>query len=128
MGLCVGIIKLISTAKGASKDLRWIDIEVKAFSTVLEELKNDVLADIEDATTVRSGVDAALKGCKTTLEEVTKSLEGLSISSSNPTGPGKSRKLKDAVKWTWKKDDTEKLLNAIQQHKTTIMTGVLGES
>ncbi|KAM7205753.1 hypothetical protein V8F20_002986 [Naviculisporaceae sp. PSN 640] len=128
MGLCGNIAKLISTAKGASKDLRWVDIEIKAFSVVLEELKVDVLAGVEDATSVRSGVSAALEGCETTLEEVTKGLEGLSISSSCATGSGKRRKLKDAVKWTWKKDDTEKLLTAIQQHKTSIMAGVLGET
>ncbi|KAM7202249.1 hypothetical protein V8F33_002966 [Rhypophila sp. PSN 637] len=97
LGLCGNILKLLSTAKGAQKDLRIIDIEIKAFSTVLEELRVDTLAEGRDSTTNQAGVNAAIEGCKGTLDELTSGLEGLSISESCSSAPGKRRKIKDAT-------------------------------
>ncbi|KAM7210397.1 hypothetical protein V8F06_014214 [Rhypophila decipiens] len=119
LDLCSNILKLLSTAKAAQNDLRIIDIEIKAFSTVLEELR--------DPTANQAGVNAAIEGCKETLDELTSGLEGLSISESCSSAPGKRRKIRDAVMWTLRKDDIEKLRAAIQQHKTNLMIGLLGD-
>jgi hypothetical protein len=68
-----------------------------------------------------------VEGCRNTVEELSKELDGLSLANTSHTAPAKRQRLKGSLQWCLKETKTRKLLDEMMQHKTTLTLALLGE-
>lgn len=71
--------------------------------------------------------NGVVEGCRSTVDELSKELDGLSIANSSHITPSKRQRIKGTLKWCLKEDKTRKLLDETIQHKTTLTLALLGE-
>lgn len=120
---------LIETTKDAPKDLRQIFIEISPLKATLESLKFLSDTDSEFSGTLQSlnEVEGAVRGCHNAVDELSKELDGLSISQSSQATQGKRQMLKGSLKWCLKESRAQKLLDDAVRHKSTISLALIGE-
>jgi len=68
-----------------------------------------------------------VEGCRGTVEELAKELDGLTLANVSHVAPGKRQRIKGSMQWCLKESKTRKLLDEMMQHKSTLTLALLGE-
>ncbi|KAF2106329.1 hypothetical protein BDV96DRAFT_654718 [Lophiotrema nucula] len=110
---------LIETTQDAPRDLKHIFIEISSLKAVLESFDTLSQGSLHDKSVV--------EGCRSTVDEISQELEGLSITHGLSVGSGKRQRIKGALKWTMKEEKVRKLLDETILHKSTITLAMLGD-
>ncbi|KAH7379601.1 hypothetical protein BKA66DRAFT_550433 [Pyrenochaeta sp. MPI-SDFR-AT-0127] len=120
---------LIETANDAPRDLRHVLIEMSSLKAILESFDFLSTTDFSDSTQSLADYNGVVEGCRGTVEELSKELDGLSLAGPSDinVAPGKRRRIKQSFQWCLKEGKTRKLLDEAMQHKTTLTLALLGE-
>jgi hypothetical protein len=97
---------------------------------ILQALKSlDFLSrpEFSDGTQGLIDPDGLVEGCRSTVEEISKALDGLSLTNTSQTAPGKRERIKGSLQWCMKESKIRKLLDETTNHKSTITLALLGE-
>jgi hypothetical protein len=68
-----------------------------------------------------------IEGCRSTVEEISKELNGISLHNASNAAPGKRQRVKGSLQWCLKESKTRKLLDETMKHKSTLTLALLGE-
>ncbi|KAF2647623.1 hypothetical protein K491DRAFT_699509 [Lophiostoma macrostomum CBS 122681] len=118
---------LIETAQDAPRELRQIFIEVSSLKTVLENFDFLSQPGLSSTAQMLADPDGVVEGCRSTVDELAKELDQLSLARSSNAHPGKRRRIETSLKWCMNASKTRKLLDETIKHKTTISLALLGE-
>jgi hypothetical protein len=94
---------------------------------VLESFEFLSRPEFTDATQSLANPDGIIEGCRSTVEEISRSLDGLSLTNVSHVAPGKRQRIKGALQWGMKETNLRKLLDDTMKHKSTITLALLGE-
>jgi hypothetical protein len=124
---------LIETTRDAPKDLRHIFIEITSLKATLESLAflSGADSDFSQAISDLNGMDGAVTGCRTTMNQLATELDKVKISTAGDNSISgatrKRQKVKDSVRWLLKESSALKLIEQASVHKSTISVALLGE-
>lgn len=120
---------LIETAQDAPRDLRHIFVEISSLKSVLESFQFLFESESGFSDTVQNlgNVDGTVQGCRTTVEDLARELDGISLSQGSQTTVGKRQKIRGSLNWCLKESKARKLLADIAQHKATITLTLLSD-
>jgi Cdc6-like AAA superfamily ATPase len=94
---------------------------------VLESFEFLSRPEFTDATQSLANPDGIIEGCRSTVEEISKGLDGLSLTDASHIAPSKRRRIKGALQWVMEESKFRKLLDETMKHKSTITLALLGE-
>ncbi|KAF2677735.1 hypothetical protein K458DRAFT_279402, partial [Lentithecium fluviatile CBS 122367] len=118
---------LMETAHDAPRELRHIFIEVSSLKAVLENLEFLTQPEFSDTAQSVADVNGVVEGCRSAVDEISKVLDGLSLTNTSHVVPGKRQRIKGSLQWCLKESKTRKLLDEIMKHKTTLTLALLKE-
>jgi hypothetical protein len=94
---------------------------------VLESFEFLSRPEFTDATQSLADPDGIVEGCRSTVEEISKGLDGLSLTNASQVTHSKRRRIKGALQWGMEESKFRKLLDETMKHKSTITLAILGE-
>jgi len=120
---------LIQTAQDAPKEIRHIFVEISSLKAIFESFHFLLDGQSEYSEAVRNlgSVNGTVQECQSTVEDLVRELDGISLSQSSETPVGKRKMLKGSLKWCLKQTKAHKILHELGQHKATITLALLDD-
>lgn len=109
------------------QDLRHIFIELSSLKAVLESFDFLSRAEFSDTAQSLGDADGLVEGCRGTVDELSKELDGLSLANTSQVAPRKRQRIEGSLQWCLKESKARKLLDEMVQHKTTLTLALLSE-